>query len=985
MCRWPSGGAERGGPAGRLPGTNGYNAPMTFALSRLASPALRARVRSSVLCLAVVAGTAVVGGQQSPIPDVVRTAGLDEVVPVDPLITVGTLPNGMRYYVRANGLPQGRAELRLVVNAGSVLEDDDQRGLAHLVEHMSFNGTRHFPGQNLGTFMQSLGMRFGAHVNAHTSFDETVYELQIPTDDAAVIDRSLLILEDWARGDVSFDPVEIDKERGVVLEEWRLGLGANERIQQAQFPLLLGGSRYADRLPIGTPDVIQNVSYRRVRDFYEDWYRPDLMAVIAVGDFDPVAVEAQIRSHFGSIDAPTSPRARTVYEVPDRPGTLYSVITDPEVTNTRIQVSNRRAARPMVTLADYREHMVGRLFASLLSVRLDEIAQMPNAPFLAARTSRGLFVLAAEMTTLDAIVPTDGVEAGLAALFREVERVVRFGFTETELAREKLNLQRGLQRSVVEKDNSPSGPLADEFIRNFMQAEPIPGIVYEFGLNQRFLPEISLEEVNSLASGWMPDGNRLVAITAPASDLASLPSEGALAEVIAANAGAPLTAYVDSVSNQPLLARLPDAGEIAATASNDDLGIVEWRLSNGARVVLKPTTFQQDEILFRAISAGGTSLASDEGFIAADTATAVISQSGLGELRLVDLEKVLAGTTAFVRPEIDETTEGLVGGASRADLETMFQLLYLRFTAPRADPDAFQVLNEQWNVSLANRGVVPETVFDEALNAALSQGHLRAQPLTAARLAEMDLGGSLAFYQDRFADASDFTFVFVGSFELETMRPFVEQYVASLPSLSRSEAARDVGMETPVGVVEEEVRSGIAPRSEVSIVFSGPFENDEAHRVVARAMTESLAGNLQGRLREDMGGTYSVRVVPGFTKLPSGEYRVTINFSCDPTRTDALVDAAFRVIADFKRTGPTRGQVMDARAALARDFETNSQQNAYLLNRMVTKYEFGEDVTEVFDVEPIYAQVTVRALRDAARAYLNTDRYVQVTLRPDIP
>ncbi|MDA1184921.1 MAG: insulinase family protein [Acidobacteria bacterium] len=958
---------------------------MTFAPLRMASPALRARIRSAILCSAVLAGIAVVAAQQPAMPEAVRTADIDDVVPVDPLITVRTLPNGMRYYVRANNLPQGRAELRLVVNAGSVLEDDDQRGLAHLVEHMSFNGTRHFPGQALGTFMQSLGMRFGAHVNAHTSFDETVYELQIPTDDPTVIDRSLLILEDWARGDVSFDPVEIDKERGVVLEEWRLGLGASERIQQAQFPLLLGGSRYADRLPIGTPEVIQSVSYRRVRQFYEDWYRPDLMAVIAVGDFDPTSMEALIRSHFGSIESPASPRPRSAYAVPDRPGTVYSVITDPEMTSTRIQVSNRRAARPMVTLDDYRDNMIGRLFASLLSLRLEEIAQTPDAPFLAARTSRGLFVLAAEMTTLDAIVATGGVEEGVAALFREVDRVVRFGFTETELAREKLNLQRGLQRSVVEKDSSPSGPLADEFIRNFMQAEPIPGIAYEFGLNQRFLPGISLEEVNALASGWMPDGNRVVAITAPARDSASLPGEGALAEVLAASVGAPLTAYVDSVSQQPLLARLPAKGEIAATASNEALGIVEWRLSNGARVVLKPTTFQQDEILFRAISAGGTSLARDEDFVPADTATAVISQGGLGELRLVDLEKALAGTTAFVRAEIDETTEGLVGEATRADLETMFQLLYLRFTAPRADPEAFQVLTDQWSVALANRGVVPETVFDEALDAALSQEHPRAQPLTEARLAEMDLDASLAFYRDRFADASDFTFVFVGSFDVETMRPLVEQYVASLPSLSRAEAARDVGMETPAGVVEEEVRSGIAPRSEVSIVFSGAFENDEAHRVIARTMAESLAGNLQGRLREDLGGTYGVRVVPGFTKFPSGRYRVTINFSCDPDRADTLVDAAFRVIDDFKRTGPTRGQVMDARAALTRDFETNSRQNAYLLNRMVSKYEFGEDVAEVFNVDPIYEQVTVGALRDAARAYLNTDRYVQVTLRPDVP
>jgi zinc protease len=313
----------------------------------------------------------------------------------------------------------------------------------------------------------------------------------------------------------------------------------------------------------------------------------------------------------------------------------------------------------------------------------------------------------------------------------------------------------------------------------------------------------------------------------------------------------------------------------------------------------------------------------------------------------------------------------------------MFQLLYLRFAAPRADPVAFEVLNEQWNVALANRGVVPNTVFDEALEAALSQNHPRAEPLTAARLAEMDLDASLAFYEDRFGDASDFTFVFVGSFDLATMRPLVERYVASLPALGRLEAAADVGMSTPPGVVEREVRSGIAPRSQVSIVFSGAFENDESHRVIARAMGESLAGNLQRTLREDLGGTYGVRVVPSFKKYPAGEYRLTINFSCDPDRTENLVRATFRMIADFKRVGPTRGQILGTRAALGRDFETNSQDNAYLLNRIASKYEFGEDVAEVFDMESIYQRLTVGALRDAARAYLDTDRYVQVTLLPE--
>jgi zinc protease len=393
--------------------------------------------------------------------------------------------------------------------------------------------------------------------------------------------------------------------------------------------------------------------------------------------------------------------------------------------------------------------------------------------------------------------------------------------------------------------------------------------------------------------------------------------------------------------------------------------------------------FKQDEILFRAVSPGGTSLASDQDFIPADTADSVIAQGGLGALSRLDLDKVLAGTTAFVRADIGQTEEALGGGASSKDLETMFQLVYLTFTAPRADPVAFQVLRDQLKVALANRQAQPDAMFDEALDAALTRNHPRALPLTPARVDQMNLDKSLAFYKDRFADASDFVFVFVGSFDLAAIRPLVERYLGSLPALRRNEKPRDVGMRPPTGVVEREVRSGIAPRSQVSIVFSGAFQNDEAHRVIARAMADTLAGNLQRTLREDLGGTYGVSVVPNFTKQPTEEYRVTINFACDPARTESLTRAAFQVIDQYKKVGPSAAQVVDARVALARDFETNSQRNDYLLNRILFKYEFGEDPAEIFDAQRFYDQITVQALRDAAQTYLDTDRYVEVTLMPE--
>ena len=424
-------------------------------------------------------------------------------------------------------------------------------------------------------------------------------------------------------------------------------------IQDAQFPLLLKGSRYADRLPIGNPDIIRNVNHDRLKQFYADWYRPDLMAVVAVGDFKKADIEFQIRAHFGSIPAPSSPRPRPTFTVPDQQGTeVRSIVTDPGIPALRVSATSTMAAREQVTIGVPPAH--GRAVVRGDAVRAAGryLVQAPNAPFLRAQTDRDLFVRTIEVTSLDALVARGNVERGLAALVTELARVARFGFTAPELSRMKLNLQRGLERAVVEKDKSPSGPLADEFVRNFILDEPIPGIVYEYGLNQRFLPEITLAEVNAVAKGWMPDRNRVVAISAPENDKASLPNEVKLAGVISTTDTERLTAYVDTVSNKPLLANLPKTGAVARTSATDALGITEWTLSNGARVVLKPTTFKQDEIV-RAVSPGGTSLASDEDFVPAETADAVIAQGGLGGFSRIDLDKVLAGTTASVRPTSD--------------------------------------------------------------------------------------------------------------------------------------------------------------------------------------------------------------------------------------------------------------------------------------------------------------------------------------------
>jgi len=941
----------------------------------------RLRARLMFLTLVLAATTSGLAYAQRAVTTGPQNAPLTADVPVDPRITVGTLPNGLRYYLRANNQPQRRAELRLVVNAGSILEDDDQRGLAHFVEHMCFNGTRHFPKQDVVAFLQSTGMRFGAHINANTSFDQTVYQLQIPTDSPAVIDRSLLILEDWAHA-VSFDPDEIDKERGVILEEWRTGLGAGARMLDVQLPVILKDSRYAERLPIGKPEIIRAFPYDRLKKFYTDWYRPDLMAVVAVGDFDVASVESLIRSHFGSIPAAVNPRPRPTYDVPDHPGTRYTVATDPEATSTIVTVSSMMAARDQTTLGAYRQQTIERVFGGLLSGRFAEIAQKPDAPFLDADTSRGLFVNTAEATTLSALVPDGGVEKGLAALFTEASRVAQFGFTQTELDRFRLNYMQTFAQLAASNDEHTSQSLADEFIRNFMQQEPIPGIAYENGLVQRFLPEITLADVNNLARNWIPDRNRVVAVMAPKKAGVAVPDEAKLAAIIKSAGGGTLTAYVDTVSAKPLLETEPKAGAVAKTATKAP-GVTEWTLSNGVRVVLQPTTFKQDEILFRAFSPGGTSLASDQDYIAAETADQIVAEGGLGTLSAIDLSKKLAGKVAVVRPDISEMYEGMNGRALRRDLETMFQLIYLRFTQPRADAEAFRATTGQLTAALANRQAQPDAVFEDALNAALTQNHLRARPMSPEFVQQMNLDKSLKFYKERFADASDFTFVFVGSFDLQTIKPLVEKYLASLPALNRKEAGRDVGIRPPSGVVEKEVTKGNTPKSEVGVVFTGPFANNQRNRIIVRAMANTLGGNLQRVLREDLGGTYGVSVVPEFTKRPNEEYQVTITFACDPARTQDLVKALFRVVDDLKTNGPGVGQVADVQAALRRDLETDSRENGFVLNQLSYAYQYDESIPDPASLRAIYDQLSPAMLREAARTYLDANRYVKVLLFPE--
>jgi zinc protease len=940
---------------------------------------VRTSVRSFLLTLALVLTTCLAASQIQ----LVSAQAPTDALAVDPQITIGKLPNGMRYYIRANKKPEKRAELRLVVNTGSILEDDDQQGLAHLVEHMAFNGTKHFPKNETIAFMESLGMRFGADVNAYTSFDETVYMLTVPTDKPEMMDKAVLILEDWAHN-LTFDPTETEKERGVVMEEWRLGQGANMRMLQKIFPVILKGSRYAERLPIGKPDIIQHAKIERLKQFYTDWYRPDLMAVVAVGDFDKAAMEKMITTHFGSIPAATKPRPRQEFDVPTQTDTAYAIATDKESNNTVVELQTLLPSRPQKTVADYRQQTVDNLFSGMLSARFSEIRQQPNAPFINAGASRGnFFARSKDAATLAALVKEDGIERGLESLLSEAERVARFGFTASELERQKQNVLRSYERFALEKENTESAERADEYVRNFLTGEPLPSADDEYALHKKFLPGITLEEVNKLAKEWFTGPNRMVIIEAPDKPGLTIPDQAKLAAVLKAASAKELKPYVDTTTATTLLDTAPAGGTITKTTTKETIGITEWELSNGVKVVLKPTNFKEDEIVFRANSPGGTSLASDSDYIAANSATQVVTAGGVGKFSVIDLQKMMSGKIASATPFITEVAEGMTGNSSKKDLETMFQMIYLRFTQPRADANAFNVQTTQMKTLLANQSAVPEFSFSKALMAARYQDHLRRRLATAETINEWNLDKSMAFYKDRFADASDFTFVFVGSFDLPTIKPLVEKYLGSLPSIKRKESWKDIGVRTPNDVVIKRVEKGVEPKSISAIVFSGPFEYNQTNRVAIRAMSEILQRRLQETIREELSGTYGINATPTYQRIPNGEYAITITFGSAPDRTEALIKRVFDEIEKFKAEGPTEQQLIDQRETLLREFETSSKTNGYLVNQISFRYEAGDDPAGLWLIPDYYKKIDKQMIIDAAKRYLDTKRYVEVMLFPE--
>ncbi|MEI7663015.1 MAG: insulinase family protein [Bacteroidota bacterium] len=903
---------------------------------------------------------------------------------VDPNVRIGKLDNGLVYYIRQNKKPEKRVELRLVVNAGSILENDDQQGLAHFMEHMNFNGTKSFPKNELIDFLQKTGVRFGGDINAYTGFDETVYMLQLPTDDTSLVEKGYKVLEEWSHESL-LDDREIDKERGVITEEWRLGLGAQDRMMKKFFPVIFKDSRYAERVPIGKVEIIRNFKHDKLRDFYHDWYRPDLQAVVVVGDIDPAAAEARIRAHFGKIPGPVSPRERVTYDIPDNTEPLIAITTDKEATDNFVLLFYKHPLHAARTLADFRENIMGELFTGMLNNRFSEISQKPESPCVFADAGYGRFLSRTkDAYMVNAMAKENQIGKSLGVLLAENERVKRFGFTQTEYDRQKEEIFSQYEKAAKEFDKTESMALSNEYVGNYLSQDAIPGAPKKFKYLKNLLPEIKLSEINDLARKWVTDNNLGLLIMAPEKENVKVPTREEVLAIIGQSKTLPLKAYVDNFKAEALVKGEVQPGRIVERYENRELGFTELKLSNGITVALKPTTFKNDEILMSAYSPGGNSLYPDDQFMSANFAAQVIEMSGAGNFDNIELQKKLKGKNIEVSPYIEDYKEGFTGKSTPKDFETMMQLVYLYFGQPRKDTTAFKAFMSQMENQMKFMKSSPIITFYDTLFKTVYPSYKRKVIFPSpSQLKEVNLDQAFKIYTDRFADAGDFKFFLAGNFSIDSVSPLIEKYFGSLPALNRHETWKDTFPKIAPGITKVTFNKGTDPQSMVGLVMSEKIEWNEKNALCLSMIKEILSIKLIEVIREKMSGVYSPQVMITLEQYPVPHYAMIVMFGCAPSMTEKLAGAVFGEIKKIRKKGPTVVDLKKAQESLIRARETDLQKNEFWLKKIESFYYNHDLPNSVSTFSNRVNAVTVDDLKQTAATCLLPDHYVHVVLMPE--
>ena len=934
---------------------------------------MRNLMKKMMLALVLMGSTLTISAQQPQMPP----------LPTDPNVRIGKLDNGLTYYIRHNELPENRADFYIAQKVGSILEEDNQRGLAHFLEHMCFNGTTHFPGKGIINWLESIGVRFGQNLNAYTSVDETVYNISdVPVIRDGIIDSCLLILHDWAN-DLTLDPKEIDNERGVIHEEWRSGQGAMMRMYEKTFPIMYAGSKYGHRLPIGTIEVIDNFPHQALRDYYEKWYRPDQQGIIIVGDVDVDKVEAKIKEMFSPIEMPANPAPREYNPVPDNKEPIVTIAKDKEQPQTMIYIWHKHPATPNEAKGNMGYLLQNYLFSmveSMLNARLNELTQSAEPPFIAAGAEDTDFLLAKTTKAFAGIAITkdDGIESGFAALLREMERARKFGFTESEYNRAKADYLRHLESAYNERNKVKNDAYVQEYVRHFIDNEPIPGIETEYALMNQIAPNIPLEAINSVLPQLIKDENIVINVFGPDKEGMSYPTEQQLLDVLKKVKAEELTAYVDKVSDEPLMKESPAAGKVVKE-ENGPFGSTVWTLSNGVRVVLKPTDFKADQIMMRAFSPGGTSLFGTKEPLQLKMLNEVAGVGGLGNFSNVDLEKVLAGKKASVSAFVNGLSEGLSGSCSPKDMETLMQLVYLSFTAPRMDQDAFTSFKNRSKANLANQEANPMTALTDSIQFALYGNHPLAMRVKADMIDNVDYKRIMDMYADRFKEAGDFTFLFVGNINLEETKPMIETYLGGLPTINRTENFADVNMNFRKGEYKNVFNKELGtPMATVIVVAHGNCDYSLKSDILMKCLSRTLDMVYLEEVREKEGGTYGVQTVGQLTRYPKDEALLQVVFNTDPTKREMLMGIIMGELQRVAKEGPKEEHLAKVKEAMVKQYAESVKENSYWLGVLNNYYWYNEDMDSKF-VELVNS-ITVKDVQKFAKQLFDQGNLIEVCM-----
>jgi zinc protease len=907
-----------------------------------------------------------------------------EKLPFDSKIKTGQLANGLKYYIIQNKKPEKKIELRMVVNAGSILEDKDQLGLAHLMEHMNFNGLAHFPKNEVVHYLQSIGVDFGADLNAYTSFDETVYILPIPADDKKKVDQGFQIIADWSNAAL-LENDEIDKERGVVLEESRLGKGADDRMMKTWLPEYLNGSLYSERLPIGEDEILKNFKYDVLKRFHKDWYRPDLEAVMVVGDIDPYEAERLIKLKFGGFKNPANARPRpTSFNLPARTASKAMVLSDKEAPYTMVRViGNSKKKESATTVAGYLEDIKQNLFNAMFSSRLEELKNASNPPFIFGFGGySGGWARGWESFQLFAICGVDKIQPATEALVKESMKIKKFGFTAAEFDRAKAAMLTGYEKSYNERDKTESKSRVDELVRHFLTNEPVPGIEWEYNLVKNNLSKITLAEVNQWKDHIDIDKSYFALVTTKAGD--KLPSDADLKSYVDQSLNAQVTAYEEKALPSSLLTQQPKAGKVVTETKDIKAGTTTWTLSNGAKVTFKKTDFKNDEVLFSGYRFGGSSVYTGSDYQSADYCNNVVDEMGYGEFSNTDLQKFLKGKTVSINTWVDLNSDAISGGSGVKDFETAMQLLYLKCTAPRIDETAFASFKNRQQQMIAQMKSDPQSFYGDTLNKFMYHNSPRMKEIPdVSDYDAIKMNNAIGFYNQRFNTANGMNYFFVGSIPEASFKPLIEKYIGGLGNQTIESKTRDLGIEPVTGENSLTIKIGSEPKSMVNEMsyFNTPYnQNDETE---LNLLTEIINNRITDVIREKMSAIYGGGAGLRLQKFPKERFMMQSYLPCGPENAEKVKTAFWEIIKECKQPGNIKAdELAKATETAIQKYRVGIKTNNYWLALLSKYQQFGLPTENIHNFETRIKAISPAKLTAVANKYLNSKNVLHALMMP---